>query len=98
MRATHGPVARALLADKDYDKGYIRASLEAAGAVAMIPARRNRKTPVQIDDFVYRLRNRIEPCFNKLRCSGGLATRDDKTADSYLASIRQGFRYVANRT
>jgi len=101
--AAHGPVPRVLLADKGYDSDNIRASLEAAGAVPMIPARRNRKNPVQIDDFVYGLRNRIERCFNKLRCSRRLATRYDKTADSYLgfihlASIRLWFRYFVNRT
>jgi transposase len=74
-----------------------------SGAVPMIPARRNRKTPVQIDNFVYGLRNRIERCFNKLRCSRRLATRYDKTADSYLgfihlASTRLWFRHLVNRT
>lgn len=69
----------------------------------MIPARRNRKNPVQIDDFVYALRNRVERCFNKLRCSRRLATRYDKTADSYrgfihLASIRLWFRHFVNST
>ncbi len=99
----HGPAPRVLLADKGYDSDHIRASLEEAGAVAMIPARRNRKNPVQIDDFVYALRNRIERCFNKLRCSRRLATRYDKTADSYLgfiylASIRLWFRHFVNST
>lgn len=99
--AAHGPVPRILLADKGYDSDHIRTSLEAAGAVPMIPARRNRKNPVQIDDFVYGLRNRIERSFNKLRCSRRLATRYDKTADSYLgfihlASIRLWFRYFVN--
>lgn len=97
----NGPAPRVLLADKGYDSNHIRASLEAAGAVAMIPARRNRKNSIQIDDFVYALRNRIERCFNKLRCSRRLATRYDKTADSYLgfihlASIRLWFRHFVN--
>jgi transposase len=67
----------------------------------MTPARRIRKNPVQIDDFIYALRNRIERCFKKLRCSRRLATRYDKTADSYLGfihlvSIRLRFRYFVN--
>ncbi len=74
MAAAHGPVPRVLLADKGYDSDRIRASLQAAEAVPMIPARRNRKNPVQIDGFVYALRNRVERCFNKLRCSRRLAS------------------------
>ncbi len=101
--AEHGPVTRFLLADKGYDSDPIRTSLEAAGAVAMIPAHRNRKNPVQIDDFVYGLRNRIERCFNTLRGSRRLATRYEKTADSYLGiihltSIRLCLRYFVDKT
>jgi transposase len=99
--AAHGPVPRVLLADKGYDSDHIRASLQAAGAVPMIPARRNRRNPVQIDGFIYALRNRVERCFNKLRCSRRLATRYDKTAHSYLgfihlASIRLWIRHFVN--
>lgn len=101
--AAHGPVPLILLANKGYDSDHTRTSLEAVGAVPMIPARPNRKHPVQIDDFVYGLRNRIERCFNKLRCSRRLATRYDKTADSYLgfihlASIRLWFQHFVNST
>ncbi|PQA89604.1 hypothetical protein CW354_01690 [Marinicaulis flavus] len=65
------------------------------------PARKNRKDPIQIEDFVYTLRNRIERCFNKLRSSRRLATRYDKSAESYLgfihrASIRLWFRHFVN--
>ncbi|WP_453972229.1 transposase [Amorphus sp. MBR-141] len=70
------------MADKGYASDHIRASLQAADAVPMIPAGRNRKNPVQIAGLVYALRNRVEHCFNKLRCSRRLATRYDKTADS----------------
>jgi transposase len=40
--------------------------------------------PRPIDDYIYALRNRIERCFNKLKNSRRLATRYDKTAESYL--------------
>jgi len=85
--AAHGPAPRILLADRGYNSDHIRTSLEAAGAVPMIPARRNRKNPVQIDDCVYGLRNRIERCFNTLRCSRRLATRYERppTAISALS-------------
>lgn len=89
--AAYGPVPQVLLADKGYDSDQIRTSLEAGGAVPMIPVRRNRKHPVQIDDFVYGLRNRTEGRLDKRRCSRSLATRYDTTADSYV-----GFIYLAS--
>lgn len=54
----------------------------------MIPMRRNRKNPVQLDDFVYGLRNRTGRRLDTLRCSRRLATRQDKTADSYGSFIQ----------
>jgi transposase len=53
----------------------------------VIPGRANRTQPIPIDKFIYALRNRIERCFSKLKCSRRLATRYDKTAASYLGFI-----------
>lgn len=36
---------------------------------------------------IYTLRNMVERCFNKLKNSRRLATRYDKTADSFLGFI-----------
>jgi transposase len=49
------------------------------------------------------LRNRIERCFNRLKNSRRLATRYDKTAESYLgfvklAAIRLWIRHFVNTT
>nr|WP_265937402.1 transposase [Siculibacillus lacustris] len=49
--------------------------------------RRSRKIQIPVDDHVYALRNRIERCFNKLKNFRRLATRYDKTADSYLGFV-----------
>ena len=81
------PQAKVMIADKGYDSNGIRDSLEARGATPVIPGRANRKQPIPIDTFIYALRNRIERCFNKLKCSRRLATRYDKTATSYLGFI-----------
>ncbi len=81
------PQAKVMIADKGYDSNGIRDSLEARGATPVIPGRANRKQPIPIDTFIYALRNRIERCFNKLKCSRQLATRYDKTATSYLGFI-----------
>lgn len=65
--------------------------------------RRSRKVRVPIDDHIYALRNRIERCFNRLKNWRRLATRYDKTADSYLgfvliAAVRLWMRVFVNRT
>lgn len=87
-----GPKPRVLLADKGYDADFILADLEARGVAAVIPAKRNRKVQPVIDGCIYALRNQVERCFSKLKHSRRLATRYDKTADSFL-----GFVLVANQ-
>ena len=56
-----------------------------------------------IDGCLYALRNLVERCFSKLKHSRRLATRYDKTADSYLgfvlvASARLWVRHFVNGT
>lgn len=98
-----GPQPRVLLADKGYDADFILADLDARDVVAVIPARRNRKVQPVIDGHIYALRNLVERCFSKLKHSRRLATRYDKTADSFLgfvlvASIRLGVRHFVHTT
>ena len=96
-----GPAPRVLLADKGYDADFILADLGARGAVAVIPAKRNRKIQPVIDGHIHSLRNLVERCFSKLKHSRRLATRYDKTADSFLgfvllASIRMWIRHFVH--
>jgi transposase len=103
VMADDRPGPKVLIADKGYDADRIRDAIEQTGGTAVIPARRSRKAPVPIDGFIYALRNRIERCFNKLKNSRRLATRYDKTADSYLgfihiAAIRLWIRHFVNAT
>ncbi len=98
-----GPRPRVLLADKGYDADFILADLEARGVAAVIPAKRNRKVQSVIDGHIYALRNLVERCFSKLKHSRRLATRYDKTADSFLgfvlvASIRLWVRHFVHTT
>ncbi|ABL69126.1 ISCc1, transposase OrfB [Paracoccus denitrificans PD1222] len=53
----------------------------------MIPMRRNRKLRKAVDMTIYTLRNMVEHCFNKLKNSRRIATRYDKTADSFLSFV-----------
>jgi len=98
-----GPEPKVMLGDKGYDADAILADLQARGVAAIIPAKRNRKVQPVIDGHLYAPRNLVERCFSKLKHSRRLATRYDKTADSYLgfilvASIRLWVRHFVNRT
>jgi transposase len=98
-----GPEPKVLIADKGYDADRIRDDMKDRGGVAVIPMRSGRKVQVAIDQHIYALRNRVERCFNKLKNSRRVATRYDKTADSYtgflhIASIRLWINYFVNRT
>ncbi len=52
--------ARALLADKGYDAGAIRADLSNRGIKAVIPGRSNRRVKIEHDHELYKQRNQIE--------------------------------------
>ena len=96
-----GPRPRIMIADKGYDSDAIREDLVARNVEAVIPMRRCRKVQTPIDGAVYALRNLIERCFNKLKQSRRLATRYDKTTESYLgfvlvASARLWCRHFVN--
>ncbi len=96
-----GPKPSVMIADKGYDSDTIRSDLAVRKVEAVIPMRRNRKTQTPIDGAIYALRNLIERCFNKLKHSRRLATRYDKTTESYLgfvliASARLWCRHFVN--
>lgn len=103
VMAEPGPEPKVLLGDKGYDADAILADLEDRGMAAVIPPKRNRKVQPIIDGHLYALRNLVERCFSKLKHSRRLATRYDKTADSYIgfilvASTRLWVRHFVNRT
>lgn len=50
----------------------------------MIPTKRNRLIQLPVDAAIYALRNIVERCFNELKNARSLATRYNKTVDSYL--------------
>lgn len=77
----------ALLADKGYDADAIRQELTDAEIEPVIPAKGNRRNPAPRDRVKYRWRNRIERLFSKLKNWRRVATRYDKTADSYMGFV-----------
>ncbi|MEU2236921.1 IS5 family transposase [Streptomyces vietnamensis] len=87
-----------VIGDKGYSSRKIRSYLRRRGIGHTIPERAdqvlgrlNRGTrggrPPRFDRCVYRRRNVVERCFNRLKQWRGLATRYDKTRESYLAAV-----------
>ena len=77
----------ALLADKGYDADAIRQELANADIEAVIPTKSNRRIPIPHDRGKYRWRNLVERLFSKLKNWRRVATRYDKTAESYLGFV-----------
>ena len=78
---------KALLADRGYDADAIRAEIAAAGVEAVIPAKSNRRIPIPHNREKYRWRNLVERLFSKLKNWRRIATRYDKTRESYLGFV-----------
>lgn len=88
----------AVAGDKAYSSRSNRAHLRRRGIKAVIPEKKdqaaNRKNkgskggrPVSHDTDLYKERNTVERLINKLKAWRGIATRYDKTPDSYLAGL-----------
>ena len=88
----------AVAGDKAYSSRSNRAHLRKRSIKAVIPekadqaANRKRKgsgggRPVSHDAELYKERNTVERLINKLKAWRGVATRYDKTPESYLAGV-----------
>ena len=73
-----GQHADAILADKAYDSNDLRDRIAQMKAQAVIPSKRNRKIFIPHDIELYKQRNRIERCFNRLKHFRRFATRYDR--------------------
>ncbi len=82
-----GESADYVLGDRAYDAKSLRETITAIGATAVIPPHPRRKQPYGYDRNIYRLRNRIERCFNKLKHFRRFATRYDRRAVHFLAFV-----------
>jgi transposase len=79
-----------MLGDKAYDSAELREELDERGTKPVIPNRSNRKQPFSFNKRLYRLhrlRWRIESAFSRLKDFRRIATRYDKLARNYLASV-----------
>ena len=87
-----------MLADKAFTCAVNRRYLTDRGIKVTIPEREDQKAgrlrggsaggrARSFDPEAYKGRNVVERCFNKLKQWGGIGTRVDKTARSYLAGL-----------
>jgi transposase len=77
----------AVIADKAYDSNDFRRLIADAGMLPVIPSTRSRNVPIPHDKTLYKARNRIERCFNKLKHFRRFSTRFDRRAIHFLAFI-----------
>lgn len=83
--------AGAVIADKAFDSDALVRAVERRGAEAVIPPKKNRKSPRAYDRHLYRERKKVEWFINLLKHNRRVATRYEKTARNFL-----GFVHVAS--
>ncbi len=80
--------AEVVIADKGYDAAArVIEPLHARGITVVIPSRGNRKEPCDYDKELYKARHLVENFFAKLKHYRAIATRYDKLAQTFLASV-----------
>lgn len=99
IRRHHGRVRarpKALAGDKGYSYARVRRYLRRRRIQAVIPTRKDQRRRPHFDQEAYRKRNVVERCVNWLKESRALATRFDKLAVNYLATVKLGMlqRYL----
>jgi transposase len=79
--------SKRMLGDTAYDGDELREKLDERGTKPVIPNRSNRVRLFSFNKRLYKLRWRIESAFNRLKDFRRIATRYDKLARNYLASV-----------
>jgi len=70
-----------------YDGNELRCWLGHRGTNSVIPNRPNRKRPSSFNKRLYKERRRIENAFSRLKDFRRIATRYDRLARNFLASV-----------
>ncbi|MDW8399239.1 MAG: transposase, partial [Acetobacteraceae bacterium] len=87
-----------VVADRGYDYNEVRQRIRAAGGRDHVPTTRQTRKQITVAPALYRQRNLIERCFNRLKHFRRPATRFDKLArndltTAALAAIRFWTRF-----
>jgi transposase len=81
------PPGSDVVADRGYDYTAVLEAISAAGSQPHVPTTRQKRVQRSVDPALYRQRNLIERCFNRLKHWRRLATRFDKLARNYLSTV-----------
>lgn len=76
-----------VVGDKGYSSGKVRRYLRRRGIQPVIPTKSNERRLPRFDRELYRERNRVERCINRLKQFRRVATRYEKLAGNYLAMV-----------
>ena len=77
-----------MLGDAAYDSAELREQLDECGTKPVIPNRCNRKQPFTFNERLYKLRwHCSRAALNRLKDFRRIATRYDRLARNYLASV-----------
>lgn len=82
-----GQTGSAVLADRAYDSNAVRAVIADMNAEAVIPSTRSRKRAIPHDADTYKLRNRVERCFCRLKHFRRFATRYERRTIHFIGVI-----------
>ncbi len=83
-----------VLADKGYDAQTLIDSIQAMGALAVIPPKSNRLVQRSYDRHLYKQRNLVERFFNRIKHFRRVATRYEKLQRHYLSFLHLVFSYI----
>lgn len=81
--------------DKAYDSDDIRKFLENQGVEAVIPPKSNRKMLFPYNKTKYRMRQKVERFFCRIKEFRRIATRYDKLAKTFMAFVHLVCAFVA---
>ena len=81
------PGASILRGDRGYYSDAIRRKVETKGAMPNIPPKASRRWKTCFSPFLYRNRNAIECMFRRLKDYRRIATRYDRLATNFLATV-----------
>jgi transposase len=76
-----------VVGDKGYSSGKVRRYLRRRGIGATIPKKRDERPQRTFDRALYRERNKVERCINRLKQFRRVATRYEKLAVNFLAMV-----------
>jgi transposase len=86
--------AKVVVGDKGYDADALVALINAAGAQAVIPPRRNRTEQRVYDRHLYKDRNLVERFFARLKQFRRIATRYEKLARNFTSMLNLTCAYI----